>query len=170
MIAERNTTGKSVISLSKDDQERPFTASKRAAITTRVLAFSVILAAGGFFLATVREGHMWGDDFSLYILHAKNIAEGSNYQETGYIYNPSYPMIGPKTYPPIFPLMLAPVYKFFGMNLTAMKVIVILTFILTLPIIFLLFRNDLPGPYLVALIAVFGFNPYFWDFKENIVS
>ncbi|HKQ79445.1 MAG TPA: hypothetical protein VJ810_37470 [Blastocatellia bacterium] len=121
-------------------------------------------------MATIREGHAWGDDFGLYILHARNIAEGVDYQKTGYVYNPSFPEIGPITYPPIFPLMLAPVYKLFGMNLAAMKVMVILAFILALPIIFLLFRNDLPGPYLVALVVIFGFNPYFWEFKDNVVS
>lgn len=142
----------------------------KVARTARILSFSIILAVGGFFLATIREGHEWGDDFGLYILHARNIAEGIDYQKTGYVYNPSFPAIGPITYPPIFPLLLASVYKFFGMNLTAMKVMVILTFILSLPIIFLLFKNDLPGPYLVALVVIFGFNPYFWEFKENIVS
>ena len=41
-----------------------------------------------FYLATIREGHDWGDDFSMYIRHAQNIAHGEPYAETGYIYNP----------------------------------------------------------------------------------
>jgi hypothetical protein len=60
--------------------------STKVAQTARILSFSIILAVGGFFLATIREGHGWGDDFSLYILHARNIAEGISYQQTGYIY------------------------------------------------------------------------------------
>jgi 4-amino-4-deoxy-L-arabinose transferase-like glycosyltransferase len=144
--------------------------STKGARTARILSFSIVLAAAGFFFATIREGQAWGDDFGLYILHARNIAEGVGYQKTGYVYNPSLPAIGPITYPPIFPLMLAPVYKFFGLNLTAMKILVILTFILSLPVIFMLFSKELPGPHLVALIAIFSFNPYFWEFKDNINS
>jgi hypothetical protein len=40
----------------------------------------IILAVGAFFLTTLKEGHNWGDDFGLYILHAKNIAQGINYR------------------------------------------------------------------------------------------
>ena len=32
-----------------------------------------------FYLATIREGHAWGDDFSMYIRHAQNIARGEPY-------------------------------------------------------------------------------------------
>jgi hypothetical protein len=49
----------------------------------RVTLLLVLLAVGAFFLATVRSGHWWGDDFGLYILHAKNIAEGLDYRQTG---------------------------------------------------------------------------------------
>ena len=142
----------------------------RRGVDARVLVCSIIVAALVFFLSTVREGHVWGDDFGLYILHAKNLAEGATYRETGYIFNPAYPAIGPQTYPPVFPLLLAAVYEFFGMNLTAMKVLVILTFMLSLPIIFLLFRDDLPGPYPVALVAMLAFSPSVWDFKDSVVS
>ena len=41
----------------------------------RRLVLGLIALIGVFYLATIREGHRWGDDFSLYILHAKNIAE-----------------------------------------------------------------------------------------------
>src|SRR5262245_54299136 len=45
--------------------------SARVAGTVRILLLLIILAVGGFFLMTLREGHAWGDDFGLYILHAK---------------------------------------------------------------------------------------------------
>jgi hypothetical protein len=70
----------------------------------------VLMIVGGFYLATMRQGHSWGDDFSMYIHHAKNIVEGVDYQATGYIYNPSRP-IAPKTYPPILLLLLSPIYN-----------------------------------------------------------
>ena len=129
----------------------------------------IILAAGVFYLSTIRPGHHWGDDFSMYISHARNIAEGRSYADTGYIYNPRK-IIGPKTYPPVYPLLLAPVYRLWGLNLTAMKVEVILIFLLSLFVIHLAFRHELEWPYLPALIALVGFNPQLWLFKDNVIS
>lgn len=136
---------------------------------TRLWSILVILAVGAFYLSTIRQGHNWGDDFAMYIHHAQNIAEGRPYTDTGYIYNPRN-VIGPTTYPPIYPLLLVPVYKLWGMNLTAMKVEVILIFLLALLAIYLAFRRELEWPYLVALIALVGFHPLFWLFKDQIGS
>jgi hypothetical protein len=69
----------------------------------------LILAIAGFQVATIRSGQDWGDDFAMYILHARNIAQGRDYAATGYIYNPDYPSLGPVTYPPVFPLLLSPI-------------------------------------------------------------
>jgi len=130
----------------------------------------IILAVGGFFLMTMREGHAWGDDFGLYILHAKNIAQGINYKQTGYIYNPDFVLIAPQTYPPVFPLLLSPIYKLWGLNLEAMKVEVVGAFLLSLIAIFMALRRRLPWPYLVALLLIMGFNPFIWQFKDSIFS
>src|SRR5690349_7572200 len=73
---------------------------------TRRRGLAVLLAAllvliGLFHALTLRPGHDWGDDFAQYIHHAKNIALGIDYNQTGYIWNPSFPMLGPQTYPPV---------------------------------------------------------------------
>ncbi|MGE0100969.1 MAG: hypothetical protein AB7H86_01190 [Blastocatellales bacterium] len=130
----------------------------------------IILAVGVFYLSTIRSGHPWGDDFSLYILHAINIAEGRAYDQTGYLFNLSYPLTGPPTYPPVFPLLLTPIYRILGLNMTAMKVEVILLFLIFLYAAWLTFRDRLPTPYILLLIGAIGFNPYFWDFKDGVNS
>ena len=132
-------------------------------------AIVLILIIGVFYLGTLREGHEWGDDFSQYILHAKNIVEGREYSDTGYIYN-RFHTLGPQTYPPIFPLCLAPVYKWFGLDLAAMKTEIVIFFALSLLIIFLAFRNHLPSKYVFAIIALLGFSPHFWSFKDQVLS
>jgi len=144
--------------------------SARVAGTVRILLLLIILAVGGFFLMTLREGHAWGDDFGLYILHAKNIAQGINYKQTGYIYNPDFVLIAPQTYPPVFPFLLSPIYKLWGLNLEAMKVGVVGAFLLSLIAIFTAFRRFLPWPYLVALLVIIGFNPTIWQIKDAIIS
>ena len=128
----------------------------------------IALAVAVLFLITLRPGHDWGDDFAMYICHAKNILEGTPYADTGYIYNPFYPSLGPRTYPPVFPLLLLPSYALFGLNVTPMKVEMVLSIVLSLPVLFLAFRGRLPDPWLLAVVAVVGFNPCFFDFKETL--
>lgn len=134
-----------------------------------VSSFLVIVTVGIFQVATIREGHDWGDDFGMYVSHARNIVEGRPYSDTGYVFNPER-IIGPKTYPPVLPLLLAPVYRIFGIDFLAMKAMLVLVFLLALVMILLSFRDDLPWPYLPALLALVGFNPVFWMFKDVIAT
>src|SRR5258708_16035812 len=130
----------------------------------------LVVLIGAFYLSTIRlgESESMGDDFAMYIHEAKNIALGVDYHQTGYIYEKEYAELGPKAYPPVFPLLLAGVYKAFGLNLTAMKIEVILLFLSALLAVALTFRDELstnPGPPLVAMCRC---NPDFWYFKDNI--
>jgi Dolichyl-phosphate-mannose-protein mannosyltransferase len=134
------------------------------------IVLTLILATGVFYLATIRAGHIWGDDFAMYIHHAKNLAYGNAYADTGYIYNPHYPDIGPRAYPPLFPLLLAPVYRIMGLDLGAMKALNILVFLVFLFFIYLLFRPDLPFSYVLAILAVLAFNPFIWILKDQVIS
>jgi len=129
---------------------------------------AVIASVAAFYLLTLREGHSWGDDFALYIHHAKNLVEGRSYSDTGLIHNPAYPVVGQT--PPVFPCLLAPVYYFFGLNLRAMKVEVVLFFVAALLVIAALFRKDLPPLYLLLMIGLIGFNPIFWMNKDLVLS
>ena len=123
-----------------------------------------------FYVGTIRSGHVWGDDFAMYVHHARNIVEGRPYADTGYIYNPAVPVYGPRTYPPVFPLMLAPLYRAFGMNLIPMKLEQVILFVLTLLIVYRFWEPDLPPAYLLALVAILGFNPQFWAAKDMVLS
>ncbi len=55
-------------------------------------------------------------------------------------------------------------------NLTPMKIEVVLFFIGLLFLIWWGLGRDLPGLFCIALLAIGGFNPMFWEFKENIVA
>lgn len=128
----------------------------------------ILILIGIFYVTTIREGHNWGGDFSMYIRHAKNISEGIAYGETGNIRHHSD--VGSEMYPPVFPLLLSPTYKCFGLNLSAMKIEIILLFLFALFIMYKVFKDQMLLRYPVLLIAVFGINPYFWDFKDNVLS
>ncbi len=137
----------------------------------RMLPVGLALAAVAiFYAATVRDGNFWGDDYALYIHHAINIVEGRPYAATGYIYNRAVPDYGPRAYPPVFPLLLVPIYWAFGLNLHAMKIEEVFFFLLSLMTITAYSLPRLKPPYLAALVGILGFNPYLWSLKDSIIS
>lgn len=142
----------------------------RPRTTATLLLSATLLAIGAFYVSTLRAGHYWGGDFSQYIHHARNIALGRPYGDTGYIFNPFAPEIGPPTYPPVFPLLLAPIYYWFGLNLAAMKLALVVVFLLSLLLIFQTFSSSLPPLWSLIVVAIVGFNPFFWEFKDQILS
>ena len=131
---------------------------------------TVIPAVGVWYLATIRRGHIWNGDACMYMLHARNLARGRPYAETGYVYNPAAWGVGPPTYPPVCPALLAPVYRLFGLNLGAMKAWLILCFLASLVGMSLVFSDRLPPPELALVIALIGLHPYIWDAKDRIGS
>jgi len=133
------------------------------------LTWFVIVAMVIFYSVTIREGHNWNGDFAHFVHHAKNISEGNSYEEIHYIANP-YNWLSPINYSPVFPALLAPIYFLFGLNLTAMKLMIIACFTTSLIVINKVYKSDLPTISLLILTIAVGFNPYFWDFKDRILS
>jgi len=105
---------------------------------------TLLLIVAAFHIVTVRQGHIWGDDFAMYVHHAKNIVEGKPYTATGYLFDPSI-SVSPRMYPPVLPLFLAPVVRLFGLNLLPMKIEQVIFFVLLLAVVSLYWRRDL-GP------------------------
>ena len=141
-------------------------ASRRAKVY-----FTCLLGAIGlFYSVTVRPGHLWADDFAMYVHHAQNIVEGRPYAETGYIYNPRVPAYSPGLYPPVFPLLLSPSYKLFGLNLLPMKLEQVAFFLLALAVAYGLWWRDLGSRYALGLIAILGCSPVFWLAKDSVLS
>ncbi len=145
-----------------------FAAVTDSKVKSSQLIFLVILLIGSFYLTTIRQGHYWGDDYAVYIQHAKNIVEGAEYDRFNYLYLPSY--VGPGSYPPIFPLFLTPVYWLFGMNLMAMKVAVTLAFMFSLWLLTRILKDYLTVKQQAILLIMVGLNPYFWNLKDRIES
>jgi hypothetical protein len=131
-----------------------------------VLAITLI---GAFYLATIRSSDDWGGDYAQYIRHAINIADGVKYDQNGYIYNP-YAVSWPKTYPPVFPLLLVPVYKIYGLNTWAMKVEISLLFLIFLFVLTFLVRHRISFASLIGLLIVFSLNPFNLNLKNEVVS
>lgn len=134
-----------------------------------VVTLLIIIIIGIFYYSTIRDGHDWGGDFSMYIHHTKNLVDGVDYKDTGFISN-SNVFIGPTTYPPIFPMFLSPVYYWFGLNLNMMKMVVVIFLLFSLFVMFIIERSMVSFEATIFSLALLGFNPYFWDFKDSVLS
>jgi 4-amino-4-deoxy-L-arabinose transferase-like glycosyltransferase len=73
-------------------------------------------------------------------------------------------------YPPVFPLLLAPVVRLFGLNLIPLKFEQVIFFALALMVVCLYWQRDLGREYTLALAAILGFSPHFWTAKDNVLS
>ena len=134
-----------------------------------IIVSAVIVSIMGFYLLTMRPGHRWGGDAFQYISHARNIAEGRKYSDTGYIFNP-YAPLAPQTYPPVLPLFLTLPYRFFGLNLEAMKYFMLFPVGGFLVAFYVWVRRRISPSAAIWLLLVMGMNPFLWAFKENILS
>ncbi len=138
--------------------------------TKLICAALLIAAIAGFYISTLRHGLPWTDDFGEYAQEAKNISTGSPYDKIQFVYQADGWNPGPRVYPPVFPLILATVYRWHGLDLERMKLEMIGFFILLLVLLFNSFSRELEFDKRLALVAIVGFNPMFWDFKDFILS
>lgn len=123
-----------------------------------------------FSLITMNSSHSWGDDFAMYLMHAENIATGKPYAETGFIYNDLAPTYAPQSYPPGFPLLLAMVQPFFGLNFLAYKIYILLFFLIFLWLVYIWLRDKVEAKYVVGIIIILGFAPFIWQLRDSILS
>jgi hypothetical protein len=130
----------------------------------------LLLAVAVVHVLSHREGHVWGGDFAMYVGHARNLVEAVPYNDTGYLYNRAAPVVGPPTYPPGLPAILAPLYAAFGLELEPMKWLMVACFMVFLVVLALTFRRELPFEQLLALVAIVGLNHFFLTETSIITS
>jgi 4-amino-4-deoxy-L-arabinose transferase-like glycosyltransferase len=138
--------------------------SKKNKLLLVILVFIPVL------FINIKSSHNWGGDFAQYISQAKCISEGKNQSETGYILNDQNPFIGPPTYPIGFPLILTPVYIFFGNNILAFSILIsVLLFVLA--ILLFKFNNLFFSSSISLIVAVaYIYNPWLLRFKSLVLS
>jgi hypothetical protein len=134
-----------------------------------VLSLLVVFFITLFLGLTLRDGIDWDGDFALYIMQARNIAEGTPYASTFYLQNPLNPM-QPALYPPGLALLLAPVYLFWGVSYGAMKWVGLLSLAGWLLVVAQLGRQIVPRWLALAAIVLMGLNPYIWQLKNSIYA
>lgn len=132
---------------------------------------AIIASVFVFFTCTIRSGQPWPDDFAMYVHEAENIVHHVPISRTGYIYDPYNPSLGPRAYPPLFPLLLAPGYAIGGIeNLKPLKFEIVLCFVCLLMVLWLTIGSTLPPTSRAAFLAIVGFSPVLWNYKDFITS
>ena len=122
-----------------------------------------LLLIGGIALAllsTLRSGQEWDGDFALYIMNARNIVLGLPYAQTEYLFNPANPEIHPAAYPPGLPLLFAPVYAVWGLDLVKFKVLCVIALCLFLLVFHRIARSAVRPSYALCLTALVGLHPF----------
>jgi 4-amino-4-deoxy-L-arabinose transferase-like glycosyltransferase len=114
-------------------------------------------------------GPTYGDDWALYLLHARSLVEGRPYADTGFLVNPLNPWFSPQRYPPGFPLLLAPVYAAAGLDFRALKGVVVLGLAGALLLLARLARRELPPAAAAGVVLLAGLHPFVWSFRDDLL-
>jgi len=122
-----------------------------------------------FQATAARDGHDWGGDYSQYILHAQQLVQGQPYADLGYVYSAKNP-VGPRAYPPGFPIVLVPALYLFDLNFVALKVTVALFFALALWAYWHIARTHLPRWWALGSLAFLALSPRMLKFSNNVLS
>jgi hypothetical protein len=138
-----------------------------------VMLALIVLISGAISFSLLTHGQSWLDDFASYLMQAKSILSGTMGEfvrrNAFTVTQSSYPP-GPAAYPWGFPLLLAPVYAAFGMNVLAFKLINTLFYGLFLIVFFGLARTRLTDGESLSLMAVLAFNPMLLLAHDQILS
>jgi 4-amino-4-deoxy-L-arabinose transferase-like glycosyltransferase len=133
-----------------------------------IIVISVLLGA-----ATLRRGHIWGDDWAWYVLQAKSVLNGTvdEFMETSAFTNKeSTTYVGPLAYPWGYPLILVPAYALRGVHPLVLKLPTLLFYAGFLLSLYLLMRNRLTENESLLIVALFAFNPMMIQILDQILS
>ena len=133
----------------------------------------VILMSASIAAGLLTRGHNWGDDFAAYILQAQSIVDGritESIQRSTFTIEQSSYMFGPVTVPWGFPLMLAPVYAVFGIDILAFKMVLTLCYLAFLVAFYFLARTRLTDGESLLITAFMAFNLTLLRAQNEILS
>ncbi|MEC8858915.1 MAG: hypothetical protein VYE29_02820 [Pseudomonadota bacterium] len=141
--------------------------------TLNVAASLVLMLGASLQVALLTPGHNWGGDFSAYIMQAISIVEGTTPEfvaRNQFAMENSYTPAGPVTYPWGFPLLLAPVYAVFQLDLLAFKLLEAVIYQVFLVVLWFGLAGRLSRRERFFILAIFAFNPFLLRFANHILS
>ena len=135
-----------------------------------VVFLLILSSALAIYLINRQPGYPWGGDAALLMMHARNLATGQPYARTHYVYDQEAWMEGPPSFPPGLPLLMAPVYHWSGMNLTAFRNYCTVLLAAALIPIFFFLRRSLSPWFACLALALAAVNRYPLGFISGVYS
>lgn len=124
-------------------------------------------------ISVINDGHNWGGDFALYISQAKAIVNGTTntlFEASKASCEGSFERMNPDVYPVIFPLMLSPIYVFWGLNFLAFKVLVICCFIISLAAICIFVYKKIGEFEALLVVGLLATSEFFIGFNNYVLA
>ncbi len=131
---------------------------------------AVLLLLSPLLFINIRDSHAWGDDFAGYLIQAQDIAAGHRYYETLMVPQDYMPSYAPQYYSYGFPLLLAPVVKVWGLDFRALDTYLSLWLVAWGLLVFTFLRWRFSFFTAAAFILIVFINPWFFQFKTEIIS
>lgn len=142
-----------------------------------VKASAIFLFTLVFYLAAMTSDHNWGGDFAHYILQCIAIADDDlpGFLDLAHFWyrlpeNPDRGIVMPVIAPWGLPLLLLPLYRLFGVNIGIFKLIGIVCVSGSAALMFLRYRDRLPGHLLGALLLLFILNPFLLNLANQVLT
>lgn len=122
------------------------------------------------FWVNIKNHTDWGDDYAMYLLQADNILQGKPQSENGYLYQEYAKGLGPKAYPPGFPLLLSVLLALSGLDVAFLLTAISIVAVIWLCISYFLFQKTLPPLWTAFLLMAVFYSRDFLLFKSELLS
>lgn len=116
----------------------------------------------------------WGDDWALYFRQAKGLATGAVdevMRQTRFtVDNSGWHSFSPYSYPWGWPLLMAPVYRLFGMNYPVLKFLEVVALCVFLVTFYAIVRRRTPVYAAIVVTLLVALSPVFVGFTDTLLS
>jgi 4-amino-4-deoxy-L-arabinose transferase-like glycosyltransferase len=144
--------------------------SRLTNIDLRALLFLLLFSIPLFFLNIHNTHSGGGDDYAQYIKEAQNIAQGKPFYQSNYVFNKYNNCYSPPQYPPGFPLLLAPVVRYFGIAIQPMCYFNTVMAICIMLALYVYFRKYAGAVAAVCLAVIITYSGCMIDLKQSVLS
>lgn len=141
--------------------------------STNILLVILLVTAFLSLYSGIQYGHDWGDDFSGYIMQAESLVHGNPsafVAANRFTIERSSRRIAPIAYPWGFPVLLAPIYELFGLNMTAFKTLNIICYLFFLVLLWFAWPQNYSNFRRFLFVSLFACNPYFQQSMNEVLS
>lgn len=120
-----------------------------------------------FYAFNITGEHGWADDGAAYLRHAQNLVAHRNYADVLFTAT-AHTLTYQKVYPPLLPLVLAPVVYLFGLNFPAFKCEMYLFYLVSLALVPTALKRRMTVLGSLAVVLLLGLNPNLLTIVDHI--